>query len=135
MAHRTLRRYSRPSDLKGGGRARDICCLCRFANCRSDRDGICCRKKPAAAAGADLHHDRLHDQLQRDRRDLSGGLRGARFAAERRRDQRQQRHRERVVPDELLDAAAQLSDQLRPDLAVTVSESDRALSASRRSFR
>jgi hypothetical protein len=121
---------------RGGGRARGTCCLSSVATGRSDRRSIGRREeRQVVPLGADFDHDQLHDELQFDRSDLSGRLRRTRFGAERRRDHGQQRHGERVVSDELFDTTAQLSDQLRPRLAVAIGAADRHFSASQQSFR
>jgi hypothetical protein len=63
----------------------------------------------------------LHDGLQFGGGELSIRLRRAGHGPDRRCDHHQQRQRQRVVFDELLDAATRLPDKLRAHIAVAMS--------------
>jgi hypothetical protein len=105
------------------GRARCTRYLRSAVLCRCDRGRIGSgHKHQTVPSRAELDHDRLHAGLQLHRGYVPSRVRGARFGADRCCDHRQQCHGEHLVPDELLHPAAQLSNQLRPRVAIAVSE-------------
>jgi len=75
------------------------------------------RKNPL---GANLDRDELHDDLQLSGGDVPSRLCRARHGADRRRHDDQQRQRERVVSDQLLHPANDVSDDLRPGITFAV---------------
>jgi hypothetical protein len=75
------------------------------------------RKNPL---GANLDRDELHDGLQFAGGDLPDGLCRAWHGANQRRYCDQQCDFERVVPDQLLDPATYLPDDLRQNIAFAV---------------
>jgi hypothetical protein len=79
--------------------------------------GVCRRKNPL---GANLDRDELHDDLQFAGSDLPDRLCRAWYGADQRRYYDQQCDCECVVPDQLLDPATHLSDDLRQTVAFAV---------------
>ena len=82
------------------------------------RDWSVCRGKNPP--GANLDRDELHDDLQFAGGDLPDRLCRAWYGADQRRYSDQQCDCECVVPDQLLDPATHLSDDLRQTVAFAV---------------
>jgi hypothetical protein len=92
-------------------------CVRRGGGCGLCQRSVRRRKNPF---GANLDPHELHDGLQFAGGDLPNCLRRARHGADQCRHDDQQCDLERVVPDQLLDPADKLPDDLRQNIAFAV---------------
>jgi hypothetical protein len=91
--------------------------VCRRGGCGLRQRSGRRRKNPLSA---NLDRDELHDDLQFAGGDLPNCLRRARHGADQCRHDDQQCDLERVVPDQLLDPADKLPDDVRQNIAFAV---------------